>query len=339
MDSFCKTLIVSAVVLIVGFSTALSKTGSNKSSPPKKADGGEGPAVLWREPVDIATRDLYYGPGGKGHEPHGTFTYEGLDTHGSNPKFDVVDQDGVRWRVKVGREVHSETAATRIVWAIGYFANEDYYLPELRVENMPQLYWRGAPVGSKGVVKSVRMKRRLKDEKKLGFWPWADNPFKDTREWYGLRVLMAVINNWDLKDMNNSVYQVRAPVTEQHYVVSDVGASFGPRGWTWAPGGNLKAYANSPWMKSSSGDSVDFNVPGAPGWPNMLNMAISVPHMRMGWLGRKIPIADARWMGQLLAKLSPKQIRDAFRAAGYSPEEVEGYSEALQKRIEELTKL
>ena len=52
-----------------------------------------------------------------------------------------------------------------------------------------------------------------------------------------------------------------------------------------------------------------------------------------------VPRKDARWMGQLLARLSPAQIADAFRAAGYSPQEVQGFSEVLQKRIEVLTDL
>jgi hypothetical protein len=339
VDSLSKAIIASTVVLIVGFSTAVSKTGSGKPAPRKKADPGEGPAIMWREPTDIATRDLYYGPGGKSHEPHGTFTYQSLDSQGSNPKIDVLDENGVKWRVKIGKESRSETAASRLIWATGYFANEDYYLPELQVQNMPKLYWRGAPIGSNGKVRSVRLKRHLKDEKKLGFWSWSDNPFKDKREWYGLQVLMAVLNNWDLKDDNNSVYQVRNPTTEQHYMVSDVGASFGTRGWTWAPKGNLNAYTHSPWIKSVSDGHVDFNVPGTPGWEHLINFPESVPHMKMRWIGRGIPAADARWMGQLLAKLSPNQIRDAFRASGYTPEEVEGYSQALEGRIAELTKL
>jgi hypothetical protein len=44
-------------------------------------------------------------------------------------------------------------------------------------------------------------------------------------------------------------------------------------------------------------------------------------------------------MGHLLAQLSPDQIRDAFRAAGYSSEEVEAYSRVVEQRIIELEKL
>src|SRR5271168_1169735 len=53
---------------------------------------------LWREPKDIRSQDLFYGPGGKEHQPHGPFTFVKEDLDGSNPKYDVRDQDGVKWK-------------------------------------------------------------------------------------------------------------------------------------------------------------------------------------------------------------------------------------------------
>jgi hypothetical protein len=44
-------------------------------------------------------------------------------------------------------------------------------------------------------------------------------------------------------------------------------------------------------------------------------------------------------MGDLLSRLSPEQIQDAFRSAGYSPQEVEDFSKIVQERIDELTRL
>ena len=51
---------------------------------------------------------------------------------------------------------------------------------------------------------------------------------------------------------------------------------------------------------------------------------------------KDIPVADARWLGKLLEPLSDEQIRDCFRAAGYSPEEVEGNAAMVKERIREL---
>ena len=304
---------------------------------------GQGRAVLWRYPVDIAARNLYYGPGGKKDEPAGTFTFQKEDLGGSSPKFDVVDQHGIRWRVKMGDEAGPETAASRLVWAVGYFANEDYFVPTLQVKDMGTLQRGRTLVKPGGVVSNVRLKRYLGNEKKIGTWEWANSPFADTREWNGLRVLMAVINNWDLKDENNAVYQVRGPEgPEQIYMVSDLGASFGTIGLSWTrrgSKGNLGAYSHSKLIRHLALDYVDFYVPSRPAL-----IRFPSPHelsLRLGlrWIALGVPRADARWMGDLLANLSRQQIRDAFRAAGYSPEQVEGFSEVVEKRIAELRAL
>jgi hypothetical protein len=54
---------------------------------------------------------------------------------------------------------------------------------------------------------------------------------------------------------------------------------------------------------------------------------------------RRIPIADARWLGNLLGQLSTDQIGDCFRAGGFSPAEVEGYTRVVMQRIDALKKL
>jgi len=325
MHNVSTAITASAAVLMLIFPTAGTSTRRGPTKPEATQIAREGAPILWRDPVNIASRNLYYGPGGKAHEPNGTFTFEKEDMEGSNAKFDIVDQNGVKWRVKMGDEARPEIVASRLVWSVGYFANEDYFMPVLHVQNMKRLRRGRAMVSPDGTVHNVRLKRHLKDEKKIGFWSWEKDPFTGTREWYGLRVLMAVINNWDLKDSNTSIYQVGGDRPEQLYMVSDLGSSFGTTGLSWTLRGNLKAYSRSKWIKHISPQFIDFNVPS---WP-ALNR----------WIGRRIPIAHARWIGHLLAHLSRDQIRDAFRAAGYSSQEVEEGSEVVERRIGELDKL
>jgi hypothetical protein len=325
-----------AAVILVLVAAGIKATPKGRATkePDKKC-----PAVLWREPSDISSRDLFYGPGGKDHVPRGTFTFEREDMEGSNPKFDVIDQDGIHWRVKLGQEARPETAATRFAWAIGYFANEDYFVPMLHVEKMQRLRRGRQFVLSGNNVHDVRLKRHVKDEKKIGSWSWAKNPFTGTREWYGLRVLMAVLNNWDLKDNNNSVYLTHGDSPEEHYAVSDIGASFGPTGLDWMTKGQPAAYCKSKFIKKVSSDFVDFAAPSGPA----LNYYIDFPELggrlALLWIGQHIPRADARWVGDLLARLSPAQIRAPFRAAGYSTDEAEQLSQTLERRIAELEKL
>ena len=56
-------------------------------------------------------------------------------------------------------------------------------------------------------------------------------------------------------------------------------------------------------------------------------------------VAKRIPIADARWIGNQLGQLSIEQIRDSFRAAGFSPAEVDGYTRVVMQRIAALKKL
>jgi hypothetical protein len=300
---------------------------------------GKGVPVLWRAPRDIASLNLFYGSGGKAHEPRGAFTFEKEDMNGSNPKFDVVGEDGVRWRVKLGVEAGPETVASRLLWAVGYFANEDYFIPVLHVQNMQRLRRGRHLVSADGTVLNVRLKRHLKDETKVGIWSWAKSPFTGTQEWYRLRVLMAVMNNWDLKDSNNSVYLTRDSPPERRYVVSDLGASFGTTGLNWMLKGNPTAYCDSKWIKSVSKEFIDFNVPSPPAMNYYIDFPELARRLSLLWLGRHVPRTDARWMGDQLARLSPGQIRDAFRAGGYSPGDIEQLSKVVERRIAELQKL
>ena len=331
---FVATVVLSLPVLAAPKKAVGAKEGHRT----EEQGGGLKTVVLWRDPKDIASRNLFYGPGGQAHQPRGTFVFVKEDLKGTNPKFDVRDQDGVKWKVKLGNEARPETVASRITWAVGYYANEDYFVADLHVRSMPAHLQRGQKlVQPGGSVLNVRLKRD--DEKKIGSWEWRRGPFAGTRELNGLRVLMAIINNWDLKDENNSVYRVG---DESIYTVSDLGASFGSSSRTWPrekSKGDLDSYEHSKFLGRINTDSVSFRTPARPSFVYVVNPKEYFQRVHLEWIGRNIPRDDVRWIGQLLARLSPGQIRDAFRAAGYSPQEVEGFASILENRIRLLTDL
>ena len=76
-----------------------------------------------------------------------------------------------------------------------------------------------------------------------------------------------------------------------------------------------------------------------PFFPTIVNVPNYRERTKMEDITKKIPRADAKWLGQLLAQLSEKQIRDCFQSAGYTPEEVDGYAREVQQRIGELNAL
>src|ERR1041384_5542949 len=195
--------------------------------------------ILWRDP-NISSLNLFYGPGGKEHQPRagGKFKFIEEDLHDTNPKVVVEDDAGTKWTVKLGSEARPEIAATRLVWAAGYFASEVYFLNDLQVQNMPRRLHRGQRyVLPDGSLRDVRLKRHLEGEKKIGNWRWRKNRFSGTRELNGLRVVLALVNDWDLTDENNAIYvepDGRGQESQEAvYMVSDLGSTFGTAGLVW----------------------------------------------------------------------------------------------------------
>jgi hypothetical protein len=293
-------------------------------------------AALWRDRGDAAALDLLDGPGGKEHQPGTNFKFIEESKSGTSPKFDVEEENGVKWRVKLGHEVKSETAATRLVWAAGYFADEDYYRTQIRVQGMKRLSRGREYVSDGGLVREARLERQGVG-KKLKNWDWYHNPFVGTREFNGLRVMMALINNWDLKEINNDIFDVNG---EPRYEVADLGASLGRTGNNFGRSrGVMKDYAETKFIKKVTPEYVDFVMHSRPFFLTIFNFPNYRFRTRMESVAKHIPIADARWLGNRLGQFSPEQISDCFRAAGFSPAEVEGYTRVVMQRIEALKKL
>jgi len=349
MHKHLKIVTLFHVAMIPGLCFAGSVKKKDKAVKPEGEITRGVLTVLWRQPDDIASRDLFYGPGGKKDEPQEPFTFIKEDLDGSNPKFTVRDREGVKWKVKLGAEAEPETVASRLVWSVGYFASEEYFLNRLQVHDMPAHLQRrhaGRFIEPDGSMRNVRLKREPEGEKKIGFWSWHSAPFSGTREFDGLRVMMALINNWDLKDENNAIYDQKkrgdSLDNERVFMVSDLGASFGT---AWLDRthekskGNLEWYSRTRFITKTTGEYVDFEDPRRPALVVLANPHEYVSRLRLRWIGRHIPREDAKWMGGILAQLSHKQILDAFRAAGYSPQAVEGFSAVVESRIATLNKL
>jgi hypothetical protein len=285
--------------------------------------------VIWRQPHDIRTRNLFYGSGGRAGQPKGPFRFIEEDGGGSNPKFVVEDAKGIRWKVKLGEEAKPETAATHVLWAVGYFTDIDYYLPRLRVSGLTKLKRGQQYVSNGGIVQGARLERAAK---KVGDWSWFDNPFVGTKEFNGLRVMMALLNNWDLKQVNNAIYDGGG--RELRYLVSDLGGTFGRTGGKGRRSkGNLEDYSESKFIEKATPTTVDLVLHSR---PSPL-FAVAVPYYlqrtRMEKVAEDIPRAHALWIGHWLARLSDKQMVDAFRGAGYPPQEAKAYAGKLKERI------
>jgi len=304
-------------------------------------DSSSAAHAIWHDPGDIKSKDLLNGPGGEKDRPQLPLKFLKEDRHGQNSKFDVEDANGTKWKAKLGIEAQPEVVATRLLWAIGYFTNENYFIPNLEVKDLPAHLHRGqGHVISAGHLDGARLQRHRGDGKKEANWDWRHNPFVDTREFNALRAMMVLLSNWDLKDENNAILIDKEG--HQQYLVTDVGTAFGASGKHWteaASKNNLKEYKKARFISKVKPDYVDFNFPRCPPLLHLFVPASYFRQVHMRWVGNHVPRADAKWLGSLLAQLSTDQILDAFRAGGYSPEKAAAFTKVVQSRITELNQL
>ena len=291
-----------------------SKSG-NKAMP-------EGAPVFWRDPGDVSSRDLSLGPGGGEMKPDlSNVTFVEEETGGYSVKYRVRDGAGKTWVAKLGKEAQPETAAVRLVWAAGYPTEISYLAPCVVIKGAPQPLKEVERCGEGGFA-NVRFEARPDEVKRVAEWKWDDNPFAGQREFKGLVVLMALLNNWDLKDSNNKVLHV-ADKGELHYVVSDLGATFGKTGNFITHNRNEpKDYAKSRFVEKVEGGKVKFAYDG-----------------KNKGLFEDVTVEDARWIGGLLSKLTDEQIRAAFVAANYAEADLDLLVSEVRSRINELASL
>jgi hypothetical protein len=313
-NSWAKILCLSLTAFLTLSSYASTDQTKDKRDKKDKKVKIEGTPILWQEPGDISSRDLYLGPGGEAMKPDlSKVIFIEEKTGGYSKKYRVRDGAGREWVAKLSKEAQPETAATRIVWAIGYNAEICYLAPQVTIEG-------------KGTFENVKFEARPENIERAEMWSWDKNPFAGTREFQGLKVLMVLLENWDIKDDNNKILMVRNEQTGQselRYIVSDLGATFGKTGGFISRSRNEPAdFVKAKFINGVKGGMVDFRYSG-----------------KRGDLFTNISVEQARWVGELLAKLSDKQISDSFRAANYSPEEIQMLTEALKNRIAELMSL
>ena len=270
-----------------------------------------GTPVFWRAPENIEQRNLLLGAGGEEMKPDiSTLTFIEQKKGGYSTKYRVRDAKGNEWVAKIGREAQTDTAANRILWALGYETEIAYLVPKARIEG-------------KGEFENVRLEARPKDVKRSGNWMWENNPFMTTPEFKALKILMVMINNWDMKDDNNEILAPRGDHSGQgelRYIISDLGGSFGKTGgFLSRTRNNPSDYVKADFIKAVKGDVINFHYNG-----------------KNQKLFENLTVADAAWLSKWLKRLSDEQIKDAFRAANYTPEEVHTLATAFRARANAL---
>jgi hypothetical protein len=279
-------------------------------------------SLLWEEPVDPDTRDLFHGPGGPELMPDASkpFTFIQADQAGYSPGYDVRAAEGLEWSVKLGPEAQAEVAVSRILWALGYHQPPTYYVSEWTLtgrEEGPQL--------------GARFRPKLTDREVVGEWDWYANEFLHTQPFKGLVVVNVMLNNWDWKTSNNKIYDIDG---ERVFVVQDLGASLGktdyPRFLSWLPmrglgqgsRNDLEDFEEQGFIDRVEGDRIQFVYRG----------------IHQSLLDELRP-ADVVWAAERMASLSDTQWDNVFRAAGYPEDQRRRYITKIKSKIAEGLRL
>ena len=268
-------------------------------------------AQLWVKPANMASRDLFWGPGGPKLAPKPGLTYKvkSFDDSGMSGGWDLEDPDGREYSVKIGPESQVEVVVSRLHWAVGYHQPPTYLLSDYDLSG--ERSGEGAVTG--------RFRPDLPDLDNIGDWSWHENPFVGTREFKGLIVLQVILNNWDIKASQNKIYEVKRPGEPgRWYVVRDLGAAFGKTAWPVGTKNDPDDYEEQQLLERVVNRRVEFDYDA-----------------RHQELFEDITVEDVVWICELLNQLTPKQYADAFRAAAYPEAVAERFISKLRSKVQE----
>jgi hypothetical protein len=298
-----------------GASTSFNRASTSfnreavRSSDPVRTD------ELVEASPDIESRDLFYGVGGRAKAPRTDVAYRFLkrDESGMSTNFEISDPQGRVWDAKFGDEAKPEVAASRLLWAIGFYQPPVYYVREWRIEDGPEA----------GVQPEARFRLEKPGWKKRGEWKWKDNPFVGSRELRGLVVMMAMMNAWDLKTSNNKIYESGDRDPQRFYVVKDLGDSFGRsrRVFLGRFGSDVSDFEREQFIRRVDDDG---------------HVQLHFKSNLLAWhVEDDVTVGDVLWTCRRLARLSDRQWRDAFRSAGYSDEQGTAFANRMKAKVRE----
>ena len=292
---------------------------------------GAAAQVLWKEPPALSVSDWVSGPGGAETAPLPPFKFLKENLDGTNPKIDVVDAAERTWVVKFGGEVHSDTFAARLLYAVGYAAAPTFFVPSGVIGNVRGSKRTKSFLMKDGSFHNARFKLHRHHKIK---WSWVDNPFKGSRELGGLKIMIMLLSNWDTKDArdgegsNNEVFEEQQPggSSGSWFAVTDWGASLGKSGgffrrnrWDW------RGYrAQTPRFATLQRDgSIRWGFRGKHGADIVAGVGVE----------------DVRWLVPYLSRITDQELAAGLAASGGSAAVAQQFTRAIRARVQDLQRI
>ena len=276
-------------------------------------------ARVWR-PTRVEAMNLRRGPGGRRSlRPEATVdcTYVPAELDGKTPKFICQLASGERVKIKYGRdngEVYAEVATTRLLWALGFGADQVYPV-RVRCQGCPSLGDAGTTPAAVQVYDIAALERRR-----------AGTPFGDDEGWAwpeldvvpgpggatvaqrdALKLLAAMLQHTDSKKDQQRIVcdgPVRRGRCGRPFMfIDDLGRTFGHANAfnRDAPSSvNLEAWAETPVWVEDTGCRANLGR----------SITGTLQHPVVSDEGRQMLV-------RLLTRLRDKQLRDLFMVARF----------------------
>jgi len=286
-------------------------------------------AIVWQEPPPIAKANL----GGDPNDPHEvSCTFEISQLNGTAPKFDCRTESGDKLRVKYGRspEIPSEVAATRLMHAIGFGADDMMLVEKLRCYGCPIEPFM--TMKTLGIAGAEKLYGKVMDPKSFKDFDWAAIEHKhwgrpiETQEVEGwaffeldlidpkkggspkahvdaLRLLAVFLAHWDNKSENQRLvclsendWPEGGKCAKPFAMLQDVGSAWGPRKV------DIKEWAKAPIWSDRASCTISMDA---------------LPYHGATFKPVKISEAGRKHLGGLLTQLSDQQLDGMFRHARF----------------------
>jgi hypothetical protein len=294
----------------------------------------EPPKILWHTPPAATDQDWECTFSGCDHAPAPPFRFVKADAGGTSAKVTIKDGHGRTYSVKFGGKVIAESFGSRFLPAVGYTVEPSYFVGPGRIEGIPRLHLVSDFVKRDGSFARARF--QLRDSKELAFlpnhaWSLADNPFRGSPQLAGLRVVLMLLSNWDIKDARNGQTASNTGVfrssdasrPELLYSFFDWGSTLG----RW---GGLVGRTRS--------DCSGFHYQT----PEFIT-GVSGGVVRWGYQSKRtqdvtkgITVADLRWLAPYLNAIKPAEIRIGLKASGATDRQAACWEQALTERIHQI---
>jgi hypothetical protein len=285
-------------------------------------------AKVWRQPaVPVRRASL------KGQQlDEVTCKFEVSELGGTTPKFDCELESGEEIRIKYGNgpEVPAEAAATRLLRALGFLADEVTLVRTLRCLGCPEepfstmkavaiaqgekLYEHVVDYDEFEEFDWVGLERKFEarpvETEKLEGWSFFELPTVDEGKGGaprahidGLRVMAVLLAHWDNKSENQRLvcltpdWEEDTPCPDPFLLLQDVGATFGPTKL------DLAAWEQTPM------------------WEDRRTCTLSMRDLPFeGATFGRVTITEAgrRFIAGLLTQLSDQQLNDLFTGARFA---------------------